>query len=109
MKVHAQKTVECFGCDRRFNATSAMVLHLEQGGVCPSGAGLDLVSQTAMQFRPLYPSGDDYYLFKCPSCNTGFRFVSAVLQHLESEACDGSLGLLHFFLLYLKNKVYRGY
>lgn len=104
-----ERTVECYSCDRKFEAFSDMILHLETGS-CQS----DLTSQglnrivvrcykarnyingkfrTDMQdgedLRALY--ADTVMPFPCPKCNRGFRALSGLLQHSSSQKCSQTL------------------
>ena len=67
-----------------------MVLHLE-AGTCKAGIKLWWwVEQTALNYyeAPRYTSLDPDFTFMCPTCQTGFRHVSGLLQHVESNSCD---------------------
>lgn len=91
---HAPKDTECPGCYRTFVSTSAMVLHLERA-TCASGADIDTVydATDATPGFSEYRSHDSYFPFHCISCGT-FRFMSGLLQHVESDACHERLGRL---------------
>lgn len=71
-----------------------MMIHLESGA-CVSG--VDCTDIDSWMFdghctaRFLNDWGDDY-LYTCPDCDTNFRFASALLQHIESNACDENIG-----------------
>ncbi|KAK3384149.1 hypothetical protein B0T24DRAFT_607407 [Lasiosphaeria ovina] len=93
LKTHAEKTSQCPGCSQMFVSESAMVLHLE-AGTCESGATSDFVTATALTyFRPgkYTCNGDSGLGFKCRTCGATFSFVSAVLQHAESDSCNEHL------------------
>lgn len=50
--------------------------------------------------------------FECASCDGHFRFVSGLLQHVESDKCEerlGCAGLLDCFMGELARKVGRRY
>jgi hypothetical protein len=84
---HADKIYECH---RDFVSQSAMVLHLE-AGTCESGADYDRVNDIAMacyQAKKYTCYDDPRFNFQCPTCCTPFRFMSALLQHVESENCS---------------------
>ena len=90
---HMRKETPCPGCDRTFVSRSAMVLHLERG-TCASGANLGDIHEAAYHTATLdddYVTPDRELPFACPSCG-GFRFMSGLLQHVESERCDERLG-----------------
>jgi hypothetical protein len=80
------------------------MIHLESG-TCESRTYCGLLDDLAYE---CYQS-DDYtngwtecYKYKCPACLTRFRYLSALFQHVESDACDqdfnGSIGKLEFFI-----------
>ena len=77
-----------------FGSTASMVLHLE-GGTCESGANCNSVNYFAdtstilMDYHPQYL---DYFSFACASCHKCFSLLSGLLQHVETEICDGRLG-----------------
>ncbi|KAH8686745.1 hypothetical protein BGZ61DRAFT_453566 [Ilyonectria robusta] len=109
-KTHAEKSVECPGCTRFFISDSAMVLHLETGG-CASGTNRSDVCDIAFD---CYQSGhytcddDRDFDFSCPTCDVPFLFMSALLQHAESEACDETLEwytALGKFLHFLRQRI----
>lgn len=87
-----------------------MVLHLEAGG-CASGTDRSDVYDIAFD---CYQSGhytcDDNpdFDFSCPTCDVPFLFMSALLQHAESEACDENLEwytALGKFLHFLRQQI----
>lgn len=86
--------VKCFGCDHMFISRSAMVLHLEQG-TCASGADRHLVSGTRAAclatYLMEYRAFDAEYPFKCAFCDEIFRFMSGVLQHIETDRCEADM------------------
>ena len=106
---HMERTVKCYGCDRKFQAFSQMILHLETGS-CQS----DLTSQGLNKmvvrcyeacnyinekFRTDKRAGEDLRAsytdmvmpFQCPKCNRGFRALSGLLQHSSSQKCSQTL------------------
>lgn len=107
-KTHAPKAIECYGCRRKFAAHSAMVLHLE-AGTCESGVDNEVVVDVALdcyQSRHYTNDDDDEFDFKCPTCDTPFLYMSGVLQHSESDFCNGTIeGPLRKFLRYLQTRV----
>ncbi len=73
-----------------------MMIHLE-AGTCASGVGRDQIDEWAFYWDGMYTNQwNAHYRYKCPTCNENFRFVSALLQHVESQACghrmDGCIG-----------------
>lgn len=78
----------------QFATVSATVLHQETG-TCESGMTAQFIHQLGrvIGHQSFRRSGEDYedYRFECTQCATGFRFMSALIQHAESPACD--LGL----------------
>ncbi len=87
--MHAPKSVECPGCPRNFSSSSAMILHLEEG-TCESQVDHEWVTETALKCYAsrFYTSNDPDYDFMCPDCETPFRYISGMLQHIESNSCD---------------------
>ena len=101
-----------------------MMIHLENG--CNTSVGeLDQLARQCYQWRKyVVPEFADYleysnaqsaspgrpYVFKCPTCDTRFKYLSALLQHVESDTCNevvyenssygpsGSLGKLMDYL-----------
>ncbi|KAK3936250.1 hypothetical protein QBC46DRAFT_270067, partial [Diplogelasinospora grovesii] len=92
-KTHMKKSTECPGCSRRFALESVMVLHLK-AETCESGADNEYVTNIAFDCHQarMYTC-DDFpdFNFKCLTCDTPFIFMSAVLQHVESDCCDETL------------------
>lgn len=87
-----------------------MVLHLE-AETCESGADNEYVTDIAFDCHQagMYTC-DDYpdFDFKCPTCDTPFIFMSAVLQHVESDCCDETLAHgrpLTKFLRFLRSQM----
>lgn len=66
-----------------------MLLHLEAGS-CESGRDLDFVNDVASKCRQSdsYKSNNPDFDFQCPTCKTLFSFMSGLLQHAESDACE---------------------
>ncbi|KAH7311597.1 hypothetical protein B0I35DRAFT_452787 [Stachybotrys elegans] len=92
-QTHAQKTHCCPKCPRMFVTESAMVLHLE-ADTCEGGVDLFSVKATAYacyQSKKYLRKHDPDYEFQCPTCETPYRFMSALLQHAESAACSETL------------------
>lgn len=90
-----------------------MVLHLERG-TCASRADCDLVEEAARSSQNLadYRSQYSNFPFECASCDDYFRFVSGLLQHVESDKCEESLGcsgLLDCFLDELEENIVEGH
>ncbi|EEU36720.1 uncharacterized protein NECHADRAFT_51843 [Fusarium vanettenii 77-13-4] len=107
--IHAEKNIECAGCNRQFATNSAMVLHLE-AGTCPSEADCQVVDDLATDCRqyPSYRCDDPKYDYECPSCETPFRYMSGLLQHIENGPCDESLDWhrpLAIFLRYIRTRI----
>jgi hypothetical protein len=107
--VHLERSVECYGCFRKFVTYPAMILHLEPG-TCPSGIDIiDLNQSAAMCYQwKAYIDADfrdellnrcdlkseysgSVYPYKCPECDTGFSKLSGLFQHVYSQACDQRL------------------
>ena len=113
--MHVEKDTECPGCDRQFANESAVLLHLE-AGTCESGADYDYITGIAFACHQahMYTCDDDGsddddsgFKFMCPTCETRFDSMSAVLQHVESDCCDETLAYwrpLAKFLRYLRSR-----
>jgi hypothetical protein len=70
-----------------------MVLHLEAGS-CESGADSYKVDDIAYDcyHAEWYITEDGADMdYECPSCDTGFYYMSGLLQHIESQVCDEKL------------------
>ena len=68
-----------------------MMIHLE-AGTCNSGVGHDEIDDWAFDGSRAYTNNwTDYYRYQCPTCAEDFRFVSGLLQHIESLACQQEL------------------
>lgn len=85
-----------------------MVLHL-QTGFCASGVDSDLVADLAFECHQgeSYTSNDPDFDFECPTCQTPFASMGALLQHAESDYCDEDLDdkRLRQFLNFLRSRV----
>lgn len=81
-----------------------MLIHLESG-ICASGADcekLDRFAYLCYQWKAYTNGWNEYYKYKCPDCQTVFRHLSGLFQHVESDACnqkfDGGIGKLESFI-----------
>ncbi|RSL91423.1 hypothetical protein CEP52_014273 [Fusarium oligoseptatum] len=106
---HAAKDIECAGCYRLFVSNSAMVLHLE-AGTCPSEADNQTVHELAFECRQsqYYYCDDPEYDYECPTCETPFRYMSGLLQHVENGPCDEDLSWhspLAIFLRFIRARI----
>ena len=68
-----------------------MILHLEYGG-CNRDIDRERVTKVARECW----RADEYTAwrrndFKCPVCDSQFRALPGLLQHVESDACDADL------------------
>ncbi|KAK1456214.1 hypothetical protein CTAM01_17223 [Colletotrichum tamarilloi] len=108
-RIHAPKNIPCPGCRSKFDRHSAMVLHLEAGS-CPSGVNSEDVDDIAKECTQSqhYISTDANFDYCCPQCQVPFTWMSGVLQHAESDACDIGLGRhsqLGKFLHFLRRRI----
>ncbi|KAK2471820.1 hypothetical protein H9L39_16576, partial [Fusarium oxysporum f. sp. albedinis] len=80
---HAEKNIECAGCDRLFVTESAMLLHLE-AVTCDSIADRYYVTLLGRQcYRTYeYRSVTPGYDFRCPTCESDFHLMSGLVQHV---------------------------
>lgn len=103
------KVVECFGCDEKFVTSSAMLLHLESG-YCRCQIDCDDIKQLAYEYYQAshYITGFDDKPFRCEYCNGEFGLMSALLQHVETDYCEGKATYdrpLGSFLNFLKLRI----
>jgi hypothetical protein len=106
-QVHLPRDKKCYGCSQKFSRLSGMLIHLESGA-CSSLVDLDDINDWALQYRRF-----SYYIdsqagnpYSCPGCETKFRYLSALLQHLESNACGRTINnALHGLQSFLARKV----
>lgn len=108
-RTHRMKTVNCYGCPKKFDAVSSMMLHLESG-CCSSNTCKEEVDDLAEECYQAhrYTSDDPEYPFECTDCEATFPAMSALLQHVESETCsaESSPGSpLGKFLKFLRSRI----
>ena len=86
-RVHHPRVFGCYGCEREFSSISGMMIHLE-AGTCDSGVGVEEVNDWVFSHEnEVIKDRYDYYKYRCPTCDVVFRFLSGLLQHVESQAC----------------------
>lgn len=71
----------------------SMMIHLESG-ICESGVDcdrLDRLGYFCYQSDDYTNDWNAYYKYKCPHCQTKFRFLSGLFQHVESDARNQQL------------------
>lgn len=82
-----------------FSYISEMVFHLESGS-CGSGTDVRTVDMALKdsQYAHHITTGLDVHAFRCPQdpCDMAFRFMSGVVEHVESEH-SGELNYLNNF------------
>ncbi|KIW65208.1 hypothetical protein PV04_07487 [Phialophora macrospora] len=89
-RTHLPACIGCLGCGRNFSEFAAMMIHLESGA-CASNTDLGAIntwvfnSYLCHRYTNQYWDGYDYH---CPGCGADFRFVSALCQHVATDACD---------------------
>lgn len=94
MKTHAPRNIKCPGCPKAFASYSALVLHYE-ANTCRGNLNAQWVHDTAQSCRvgnlywKAYTHPD--YPYRCPTCGLEVRLMSALLQHVESDACAEKL------------------
>jgi len=84
-----------------------MLIHLESGA-CPSEVTLDDIDSWAAQYRQFnhYIDSQAENRYSCPGCENKFRYLSGLLQHLESNACRRTIkNALRGLLSFLDRKV----
>ena len=83
-------------------------MHLESGA-CESKVQLHEIDEWAFRGRDSvdYTSRwTDYYKYKCPTCGTQFRVISALIQHIEEQNCGQRItGSVRRTLDYVERKV----
>jgi hypothetical protein len=69
-----------------------MLIHLESGA-CLSEVTLDDIDSWALQYRQFnyYINSQAENRYSCPGCESKFRYLSGLLQHLESNACGRTI------------------
>ncbi|KAL2432178.1 hypothetical protein ABEF95_003249 [Exophiala dermatitidis] len=95
-RAHLLREIECFGCYEMFSEFPAMALHLESG-YCTSGVDLDKIDNAVFDDAHCAEYVNDWmdeYRFRCPNCEKDFRFVSGLLQHVDSRACNPPVGYI---------------
>lgn len=106
------KEVECFWCDEKFVTSSAMVLHLESG-YCRCQIDCNEIRQLVYECYQAshYINGfDNDKPFRCEYCNGQFGLMSALLQHLETDYCDGTATYdrpIGRFLNFLRMRIWK--
>lgn len=85
-----------------------MVLHLE-AGYCESGANYETVDEIAFSCHKadMYRSDNPGYDYQCPTCDESFAYMSGLLQHAESNACQEDVRdiPLRQFINHLRSRV----
>ncbi|KAI9806384.1 MAG: hypothetical protein M1826_004664 [Phylliscum demangeonii] len=109
---HLERSQCCYGCTKTFTTLHGIILHLETD-TCPSGLNLLHVNHAAAEcyqwrqfvddfyrddmlaYRPLkrtYDEDNQQVLpYRCPTCATGFRQLSGLVQHVFSRACGQTM------------------
>lgn len=106
---HLSRSIECYGCPRKFPTYPAMIIHLESGACSSKIDIVDLNESAAECFQWRAYLAEDYrnellnredlqdvYYdpvspFKCPECDVVFAKLSGLFQHVYSPACDQTL------------------
>ncbi|KAF2174851.1 hypothetical protein K469DRAFT_756579 [Zopfia rhizophila CBS 207.26] len=87
--VHLPRSIECYGCYRKFATLPAMIIHLESGS-CPSGIDIvDLNESAAMCFQWKAYLDEDYQDELLNRVDLQSEY--SLLQHVYSKACNQSL------------------
>ncbi|EUC41493.1 hypothetical protein COCMIDRAFT_40349 [Bipolaris oryzae ATCC 44560] len=120
---HLERTIECYGCCRKFPTYPAMIIHLE-AATCVSGIDIrDLNQSAAMCFQWKAYLDQEYrqellervdlkamygrvYPFRCPGCKLSFTKLSGLFQHVYSNACRQDLheGKMAKLIKWLENR-----
>lgn len=83
-------------------------MHLESGA-CESHTELHDIDEWAFRGRDSYEYTNtwrSYYKYRCPTCNSNFRVVSALFQHIEEQGCGQRVqGSVRNMLDYIERKV----
>ncbi|KAJ9632914.1 hypothetical protein H2204_007482 [Knufia peltigerae] len=93
-QVHMERNEECYGCDKMFKSPSGILIHLESR-TCRSRVTPAHIEQWAFDS---WNSGSytnhrsSHNKYRCPECDMNFPKVSALLQHVESPACNEDYG-----------------
>ena len=69
-----------------------MMIHLESGN-CKSQVTIDDIDTWALEGHRswTYVNQEGSTRYKCPTCGSPLDYISGLMQHLESNACHGSL------------------
>ncbi|OAX82030.1 hypothetical protein ACJ72_03627 [Emergomyces africanus] len=107
MITHLEKDQQCFGCDRMFSSFSAMLIHLESGNCCTSRTELNSIVADYMDSDQYFRGFHQFFPFNCPDCQTEFRHLSSLYQHVEMvpecrylDNRNNCLGELRYHLQY---------
>ncbi|UPX11155.1 uncharacterized protein EKO05_0001777 [Ascochyta rabiei] len=122
--VHLERSIECYGCYRKFTTYPAMILHLESGS-CPFEIQIFDLNESATicsqwkayrdeDYRDELLNRDDQqseysetvYPFRCPGCDIGFTRISGLFQNVFSKACNQVLyaGKIGKLIKWLENR-----
>jgi hypothetical protein len=97
----------CYGCHAKFKHCSAVLRHLESGQ-CKGFAKKLRIDKWAFdcpEAKEMTNKKTDFYKYHCPTCNTQFRFVSALIDHVEQQKCGQRVkGCIGEMLRYIKDK-----
>jgi len=98
--VHRDKNTPCFACPSRFKTTSGLAQHVEgdcrnlplnRNHITAAVQSLDVGAKISLRSiegsSHLNSPAHDKDEFVCPKCNTQFKLVSGLVQHLESASC----------------------
>lgn len=100
------KVIECIGCDEKFVTTSDMILHLESG-YCRCQIYCEDINLLTLEYYQAerYTTGFVDKPFRCEDCNGHYSLMSALLEHVETDYCEGDATYdrpLDEFLSFLK-------
>ncbi|KAK2589667.1 hypothetical protein QQS21_012653 [Conoideocrella luteorostrata] len=100
---------QCPKCSEEFESSGSMVLHWETG-ICTSGINdclVDDLARTFFQGKQYVHDEPGELWYKCPTCQEECTYISALISHAESDACEENLvckAPLRLFLEFLRRR-----
>ncbi|KAJ5127561.1 hypothetical protein N7448_008340 [Penicillium atrosanguineum] len=83
MKVHEEKNIECPACDKDFCRFSYLLLHIERSRCFPINRIEGLINGYEEGHFDCQPDDLSECSFYCQNCDSKFRRLSGLFQHVE--------------------------